>query len=489
MSFTSSCSRKSRSSRVITAVAAAAVMALAITPGRVATASDSRRASRVKANGEPQGSYRFERNGWIYVHLEGSPSKVGYQHGYLLAEEIRDLLGVVGPFLQHTTKRDWNFYRRTSEEMLWPKIDTEYQQELDGIVAGLAAHGVKADRWDIVALNAMMELPGYYVPWLDWKNGKKQTSDAPEHCSAFVATGSYTKDHHIVMGHNNWTDYVTGSRWNIIFDIKPEHGFRILMDGLPGVIVSDDDFGVNSDGIIITETTIGSFYGFDPKGSPEFYRARKALQYSSTIDDYVRIMLEGNNGGYANDWLIGDTKTGEIALFELGLKEHSVRRTKDGYFVGSNFPVDAKLAKAETFFDVNPEKSANARHARWEQLMSENKGRIDVEIGKRMESDGFDVIDKKQGPDERTLCGCIEFSPRGVDEDWGKYFPGGTVQSKVIDSRMARQMKFWAAGGHQCASDFIAEDFLKQHTEYGWMRGLLRDMKTSPWTEFASGMK
>src|ERR1700752_2057508 len=116
MSFTSSCSRKSRSPRVITAVAAAAVMALAITPGRVATASDSRRASRVKANGELQGSYRFERNGWIYVHLEGSPSRVGYQHGYLLAEEIRDLLGVVGPFLQHTTKRDWNFYRRTSEE-------------------------------------------------------------------------------------------------------------------------------------------------------------------------------------------------------------------------------------------------------------------------------------------------------------------------------------------------------------------------------------
>jgi hypothetical protein len=38
-------------------------------------------------------------------------------------------------------------------------------------------------------------------------------------------------------------NYLTGSRWNIIFDLKPERGNRILMDGLPGVITSDDDFG------------------------------------------------------------------------------------------------------------------------------------------------------------------------------------------------------------------------------------------------------
>ncbi|HJZ52012.1 MAG TPA: hypothetical protein VJ228_07445, partial [Candidatus Acidoferrales bacterium] len=27
-------------------------------------------------------AYRFERGGWIYVHLEGAPHDVGYQHGY-----------------------------------------------------------------------------------------------------------------------------------------------------------------------------------------------------------------------------------------------------------------------------------------------------------------------------------------------------------------------------------------------------------------------
>ncbi|HZS09655.1 MAG TPA: C45 family peptidase [Blastocatellia bacterium] len=438
-----------------------------------------------------QGSSRSEKNGWVYVHLEGKPEQLGYQHGYLLSKEIEDLLRVMKPVLQHMSKRDWNFYRAAAEKMFWPKIEPEYQQEIDGIVAGAKAKGVNVDRFDIVAMNGFIELSQYYVPWLEKQNGQTASTHAPGNCSAFIATGSWTKDGRIVIGHNAWTDYVIGSRWNIVFDLKPEKGHGMLMDGLPGVIASMDDFGVNSNGIVITETTITQFSGFDPKGSPEFARARKAMQYSDSIDDYVRIMLDGNNGGYANDWLVGDNKTGEVALFELGLREHSVRRTKDGYFVGSNFPVDEKLTKAETTFDVNNKgNSPNARRTRWEQLMAEYKGKIDAEAGKKFESDSYDSFEKKEGPNERSLCGCADKSPRGIPEwDWPKFFPGGTVQAKVMDAQMAGKMQLWAAYGHPCEKDFIAEDFLKQHAEYEWMRGLLQDMKTGAWTQFASGTK
>jgi hypothetical protein len=237
---------------------------------------------------------------------------------------------------------------------------------------------------------------------------------SPESCSAFVATGAFTRDGRIVMGHNAWTDYIVGSRWNIVYDLVPAKGHRIIMDGLPGIIVSDDDFGVNSNGIMITETTISRFEGFDPKGTPEFFRARKAMQYSNSIDDYVKTMLEGNNGGYANDWLVGDNKTGEIARFELGLKNHSVERTKDGYFVGSNFPVGKALIKQETSFNIaNAKSSANARHARWDELMKQHKGQIDAELGKRFESDAYDIIDrKKDGPERRSAAPWIP--PRGM---------------------------------------------------------------------------
>jgi hypothetical protein len=242
---------------------------------------------------------------------------------------------------------------------------------------------------------------------------------------------------------------------------------------------------------MVTETTITLFEGWDPAGAPEFYRARKALQYGRSIDDYVRIMRDQNNGGYANDWLLGDNKTGEIARFELGLKQWSLERVSDGYFVGSNFPVGPGLIAAETTFDVkNKANSPNARRARWEQLMAQHKGTIDVEIGKAMESDAYDAFAKRQGPNDRSLCGVVDTSRRGIPEwDWPAFFPSGTVQAKVADGQTASRMEFWAAMGHPCAPDFQAEPFLAAHPEFGWMRGLLRDMKTQPWTLFTSGAR
>ncbi|MEK6631142.1 MAG: C45 family peptidase [Acidobacteriota bacterium] len=437
------------------------------------------------------GSYRFERNGWIFTHLEGTPDRIGFQHGFLLAREIDDLLRVTRPFLRQTTKKDWAFYRETAQKMLWPGIDEEYRAELDGIVAGLAAKGVTAvDRWDIVALNAIEELPGYYTAWLEKQQGKTPTTHAPGNCSAFIATGDWTKDRRIVFGHNAWTTYITGERWNIIFDIKPSRGHHFIMDGLPGIIASDDDFGINVAGIMITETTITQFEGFNPAGTPEFYRARKAMQYAESIDDYVRIMVDRNNGGYANDWLLGDNKTGEMALFELGLKNWTVDKTKNGYFVGSNFPVKAKLMKEETTFDPKKKDSSpNARRTRWEQLMAQHKGAIDAELGKAFEADKYDAIEKKDGPTERSLCGAVEDSPRGVPEwDWGPFYPGGTTQAKVADATMAGKLQLWAAMGRPCASDFKADAFLAKRPQYGWMKGLLRDMKSEPWTVFTAGM-
>jgi len=475
-----------------THLAAVAFIALASACSSPGTSASSGTAA--PADARLTGSTRMERNGWIYVHLQGSPEQIGYQHGYLLATEITDLLRVMKPLQLQLTKKDWDFYRKAAEQILWPKIEPEYQQELDGIVAGIAGKNGSAggpDRWDIVALNAYIELSSYYVPWLDKQTGQKPTVKTPESCSAFVATGAYTADHRIVMGHNAWTDYIVGTRWNIMFDLVPEKGHRILMDGLPGVIVSDDDFDINSAGLLVTETTISKFEGFDPAGTPEFMRARKAIQYGTSIDDFARIMLDGNNGGYANDWLVGDNKTGEVARFELGLKEHSLERTKDGYFVGSNFPVGAGLIKNETTFDTsNKASSPNARHTQWDALMAKNKGLIDAEAGKRLESDAYDIIQKKDGPTERSLCGTVETSSRGIsDWDWQPYFPGGTVQAKVTTGAMAEQMKMWATMGHPCGQDFIAADHVAKHPEFAWAKDLLRDLKSQPWTEFTAGMR
>ncbi len=461
----------------------------------VATRQDTDSLSKMQS--DAQKGYRFERGGWTYVHLEGTPSQIGFQHGNLLSAEIADMVHVIQIESARETKRNWEFFRESGRKMLWPHIDPEYQQELEGIAKGVQSKGVKLDVWDIVALNGGIELPQYYVPWLNKNvNAKRQQTAAtpdikPEgRCSAFIATGSYTKGSKIVIAHNNWTSYAEGARWTIIFDIQPAHGHHILMDGAPGVITSQDDFGVNDAGLLITETTITQFEGWDPDGKPEFVRSRKALQYAGSIDEYVALIKEGNNGGYANDWLIGDRKTGEIVYLELGLKNTPLWRSKDGYFVSSNFARDPKLIKTETSgFDFNNlASSPNARRVTWEKKMAESKGRIDTELAEQFMADHDDSFTGMNEADERSLCGHVDKDKRGIPEfDWAPYYPAGSVTGKVTDSDLAANLSLIAHAGHPCGEDFFAAPFLAAHPEYDYLKPILVDMKSGPWTTFAAG--
>jgi hypothetical protein len=426
-----------------------------------------------------------EHNGWIQVHLEGAPAEIGYQHGYLLATEIQDNFKAVSTEVAHEEKREWSFFRKAAQEVFWPHIEQEYREELEGIAAGLKARDENLDVWDLVALNAWLELP-YYDKWVDKAAGTHSNAAGPgDHCSAFVATGSYTKDGRVVIAHNNWTSYSSGERWNIIFDIQPAKGNRIVMDGMPGLIHSGDDFGLNSAGILITETTISGFSGFDPAGVPEFVRARKAMQYAASIDDFARLMKDGNNGGYANNWLVADRKNNEVASLELGLKNAVLQRTKDGFFVGSNFPADPKLLKEETDFDATDRsRSENARRQRWLALMEQHKGKIDLAMAEKFLGDHVDSYEGSSTPNERMLCGHIETSPRGMGTWQPPYAPAGAVQNKATDAANAEKMTMMALLGHACGRSFKASEHLAKHNEFAWQREILKDMPSRPWTKF-----
>lgn len=425
-----------------------------------------------------QGGYKKSPdNGWIFVHLQGSPFAIGFQHGYLLTAEIEDAKRAISLSDTHELGHSWSDLRKVAAQILEPHLPDEYKQELHGMAAGLRAHGSHIDYIDLIAMNGFMEFPYYYD-----KVESREAKGVPEHCSAFIATGAYTKDGRIVIGHNNWTDYLTASRWNIIFDIVPQSGHHFVMDGMPGLIHSGDDFGINDAGLMITETTIADFHGFDANGVPEFARARRAMQYAGSIDEFANIMKDGNNGGYANTWLVGDRKTNEIARLELGLKNVTLDRTKNGYFVGSNFPINPKLIAEETSFPANDPNTPNqVRHRRWDQLMAAYKGRIDVEAGKKFETDHYDALTKEIDPNERTLCGHIDKSSRGLKDWQDPYGPAGVAEAKVADSAMAAKLSFIAGMGHPCGVEFHAAEFLKAHPEYAWQRSELEDIKSHPW--------
>src|SRR5512135_815633 len=166
-------------------------------------------------------------NGWTLVHLEGKPQEIGFQHGYWLAEEIVDMRNVAELDLKHDTHREWSFFRDEARSMMWPHIEKEYREELQGIADGVQVRGMTLDLWDIVALNGLLEWQ-YYTKWYAREHGDSlgATIPQPERCSSFVATGSYTRDGKVIIAHNNWSGYLDGSRWTIVFDIVPSEGHR-----------------------------------------------------------------------------------------------------------------------------------------------------------------------------------------------------------------------------------------------------------------------
>jgi hypothetical protein len=434
---------------------------------------------------------RQEKAGWIYIHIEGKPYERGYQHGYLLSNEIRDAVTTLSFYVKKQYDSSWDFFKKTAKDLYWPKVPTEYRDEIRGIYEGAKDAGYKdLELMDIVALNGWIETAWYYLPWYRETVEKKKTrtKDRPKgSCSAFIATGNATKDGRIVMAHNSWFDYMASRLWNVIMDLNPDSGNRILMQTYPGFIHSGTDWYISSAGILATETTITQFFGYNPDGIPEFVRVRKATQYANSLDEWLQIMIDQNTGGYANDWLVGDIKTGEIARLELGAKNYAIWRTFNGYFAGCNIALNDEVRREETTFDYdNPKTSPYCRYSRWQQLMKQYYGEIDVELAKAFMADHFDISRNRYQPSARTLCGHIELDPEGSPEwEVGPYYPSGAVDAKATDSALASQMKTWAFWGHSCGLDFRAEEFLKQHPEYEWQKPFLKDILAQTWTLFS----
>ena len=448
--------------------------------------------AQVSLTGEQKGwlakANRHEQNGWIYLHIEGAPRERGFQHGYLLANEIKEAVRVLSVEWKYKSAMEWSWLVGKAADILSSKVDQENITEIDGMVEGMKAAGVVTTRDELVALNGYMELMWYWWPTV--KDSLNDNSPEPKRqsCSSFIATGSMTSDGKIVLGHNSMVGY-QDPLCNIILDIQPEKGHRILMQAFTGFIHSGTDFFVTDAGLVGSETTIGGFYPFDKNGTPEFARMRHATQYASSIDEWCDIMKKNNNGGYANAWLLGDINSNEIGRLELGLKYNGFEKKKDGYFIGSNVAEDLKLLRFETKSDeLNVKHSSVARRVRWKQLMKENIGKINLELAKAFESDHYDIYLKTNSPSGRTLCGHYEFDPMtsGLDTP---FEPGGTLDGKVIDAKMARDMSFAARWGSACGLPFDAKAFLEEHPQFDWMTGLLKDRPSQPWTVFRCGDK
>lgn len=422
---------------------------------------------------ESESYYLCMKDGFKYIHLEGTPDEIGYLHGSLLADYVQRSLDGYAHATESWHGLSWDQCRRQATTY-WIHVPSDLKAEIEAIARGAAENGVtrpqgteKVDWIDILTLNSMWDLwwraspPGNPLWWLPFSGEKLGNNYNPpemlHHCSAFIATGNATKDGGFVMAQNLWMPYFLSPSHAIFMDLVPNSGNRILMEVNAGLIWSGTEWYLNSAGLVVAETTLGSGpYNYGKV--PSFVRLRKAIQNADSIDEFKDIMLENTNGAYCGDYLIGDSKTGEVAVLELGGKKWVIARTTDGFLPSCNYPWDPEIAE-EMGEEQGWSHGCYPRWVRWHQLKDEYYGKITTEHAKMFIGDHYDTTEDKINPSRYTLCGHVENSSG---------YPHGSIDAKVTNQTLVSRMETWARYGHSCGQPFMVEDHKQQYPEYAF---------------------
>lgn len=359
-------------------------------------------------------AYRYPQAGWDVVHVEGAPYERGYQQGRLLAKEIAAYVRMLATERSARAPADgWRSARQLVNALLLRQIDKEFLEEMRGIAEGATDAGASygdrdLDLVDVAVLNCWMELEtldsaldatptGLERLKFDRPGLPRAPAPRPvkkDHCSAFIATGPATADGKIVFGHITMAGLTSGPFVNVWLDVKPKRGHRFAMQAFPGAVWSSQDYYLSAAGLVLCETTIDQT-PFDPRGESLVSRARKAVQYGTSIDDVVKALGTNNNGLYANEWLVGDLKTNEIAMFELGTAASRLWRSSKnqwfrdtpGFYWGNNNAKDlaVRLEARPADSDEKPEKRVwepDDRDEAWLAFYKDRAGKIDAASAK-----------------------------------------------------------------------------------------------------------
>jgi hypothetical protein len=435
-----------------------------------------------------QGNIVSEKEGWTIIQIYGESYEMGYAHGYLLANVLREIRHTFPFIVKNDLKIPFSQYLEKSNVLIKPVIKSRYPEiykEIKGISDGAKKKGVDVSVDFLISWNSYMSLYSIFEKGSIENRNVSQNGEnnVKQRCSAFIATGTATEKGDIVMAHNTHSSFIDGKFMNVILYVKPSKRIHFMMQTSPGYVSSISDWFICESGIIGCETTI-AYTNYKPSfGNPSFCRIREVMQYSTSLDDCVRIMLDGNAGDYASSWQFGNVNTGEIMLLEIGLEKYNVQRTMNGVYYGMNSAIDWTLRKTETndIHIFNPKKPTGSRNLRLNYLLNEKYyGKINIQNAKRVLADHYDMFLGKRQMNGRSICKHGEQDPP-IENN--RVSPHGCIDGKVVNTTMAKKMKFVGKFGASCNRVFKTNEFLKMHDEYEKLKHYLRDFPLYKWTD------
>ncbi len=408
-----------------------------------------------------QSSVRKEGNGFYeefqgvkILHLKGKPYDIGFQHGALISEKIIHIVPLALDAAAGVISKTINISPETAKQRMLsgkeaarPYIPEEYLEEMQGIADGVSARGSrKMDLEEIILWNTMYDQWCLYAHPNPSDAVKARSNEEKDSnvlstagCSSFSAWGKAVEGDMLIFGKNMDNLNLPSILDNrILVIVDPDEGIShafITHSGMIGI-----DGGLNTSGITMM-TQYDAFADETLEGCGIGTLSRLLLTRSQTIDQAITILKDFPHcTGIA--FHVTDANANKAAIVNASATQVHIRYPREDQDVlftsnhtncypgwygyeGYNMVNDQK--QVYTLTDVstieNWQKSlrdpenvwvpAPSRFERYEQLMNEHYGKINIETAQAVLSDRYDPYTKrtreKDAPSESnntlaTIC-------------------------------------------------------------------------------------
>ncbi len=383
-----------------------------------------------------------ESRGVKVLHLKGKPYEIGFQHGSLLAEKIVELvpkaldstIGVISKTvdMSYETAREKMI---EGKEAAKPYIPEEYLEEMRGIADGVGSKdcGVM-DLDQIILWNTMYDNwclyahPHYSHPRksdsakVSIASGSAGTnSPSSPGCSSFSAWGDAVTGDGLIFGKNMDNLNLPGILDNrILVVVDPDEGFGHAFVTHPGMIGIDG--GLNSAGITMM-THYDACADETLEGCGIGLITRLLLSRSQTLEQAIDILKSYPHctgiafhvtDANADKAAVADASAGRVQVRyppqgQNVLFSSNHANCYPGWYGYEGFNMVDGQKEVYDLADIStieawqkslrdPDNSwvpAPSRFERYEQLMREHYGKINVEIAQEILSDRYDPYTKR----------------------------------------------------------------------------------------------
>lgn len=324
------------------------------------------------------GAGRLEKRGGLYVlKLKGSAYEMGYQHGQLLREEIRNgampyqaypvythspyypLPGVKKWFL--TRYFDWVIYHP-----LMKNAPLRFLEEIKGLADG---SGLKFDL--VLRGNLLSEFRMITTPQLKKTMLKRLQTDGE--CSCFAAFDDMTRDGNLIVGRN--TDYSGAGLWDqtqTVFFYEPDDGYRYVNVGAAGLIKCNtcmNEHGLCLGGHFMYSTDVTS-------NGAGFTALEHAIMLRASTVEEAHALVQSSKRAGAFAYLLAGGREKNAAVVEATASRVGLRYAEGGFICETNFMTTDETRPVDSILELGIAKNAISRFRRLEELIRENAGSI-----------------------------------------------------------------------------------------------------------------